>query len=238
MTQWLAGNGFQVDHVGAGKNIIEFSGTAEQVAQAFHTQIHKFVVGGKEYWSNAGDPQVPEALALVVSGVASLNNFERRPLSRRIPVSEIIANAQSRPNLTFDFQSGYYYGVGPGDFATIYNSTPLIQSGNDGTGQTIAVVADSNINLQDVTSFRGAFGLLNTPDNHTTVVLNGPDPGINPDEIEAVLDAEWAGGVAPGAANLGRQRRRQQCVQQASLADRRGCSAGRASRYSGRLVLR
>src|SRR5260370_14085871 len=93
-----------------------------------------------------------------------------------------------------------FYGLGPGDFATIYNSKPLISTGNDGTGQTIAIVGETNINVQDVQQFRSMFGLP-ANFNATNVVLNGEDPGITSigEEGEADLDVEWSGAVAPGA---------------------------------------
>src|SRR5205823_3389803 len=93
-----------------------------------------------------------------------------------------------------------FYGLGPGDFATIYNSKPLIAAGNDGTGQTIAVVGETNINVVDVQSFRQMFGLSANFDS-TNVILNGEDPGITStgEEGEADLDVEWSGATAPGA---------------------------------------
>ncbi len=90
--------------------------------------------------------------------------------------------------------------MGPADFATIYNSAPLL-SGTpkvDGTGQTIAIVGESNINVADVTDFRTIFNL---PQNFSAanIILNGSDPGINGSEGESDLDVQWAGAVAPGA---------------------------------------
>jgi subtilase family serine protease len=92
--------------------------------------------------------------------------------------------------------------MGPGDFATIYNTAPLL-SGNpkiDGTGQTIAIVGETNINVKDVQDFRTMFGLPANFDA-TNVILNGEDPGITSrgEEGEADLDVEWSGAVAPGA---------------------------------------
>jgi len=66
----------------------------------------------------------------------------------------------------------------------------------DGTGQTIAVVGETNINIQDVRDFRSMFGL---PAKDPNIILNGPDPGINDDEREADLDVQWSGAVAKGA---------------------------------------
>src|SRR5271157_1067300 len=48
ITDWLTSQGFQVNRVGAGRTVIEFSGTAGTVRQAFHTEIHKFVMNGEE----------------------------------------------------------------------------------------------------------------------------------------------------------------------------------------------
>ena len=56
---------------------------------------------------------------------------------------------------------------------------PLWNSGINGTGQTIAIVGETNINIQDVRDFRSLFGL---PVNDPQIILNGPDPGIQVDE--------------------------------------------------------
>ena len=207
VTGWLTSQGFQVSHVAAGRTVIEFSGTAGQVRQAFHTEIHKFVVKGEEHWANASDPQIPAALTPVVAGFASLNNFPKRPMSRRLGTfSKSQATGVVRPLFTFPYGSGYLLAVGPTDFATIYNVLPLWSTCTggtciDGTGQTIAVVEQSDINPQDVADFRSMFGL---PTNITylNTIYNGPDPGIlfsTGDEGEAALDVEWAGAVAKGA---------------------------------------
>jgi hypothetical protein len=204
VTDWLTAQGFQVNHVAAGRTVIEFSGTAGQVRQAFHTEIHKFVVNGKEHWANASDPQIPAALKPVVAGFASLNNFPRKKMIHHLGTfSKSKAAGQVRPLFTYPYGSGYLFGVGPADFATIYNVLPLWSASPaiDGTGVTIGIVSDSNINIQDVQDFRKMFGL---PANNPTIILNGPDPGIllpsiGGDEDEADLDVEWAGAVATGA---------------------------------------
>jgi subtilase family serine protease len=75
ITGWLESRGFQVTEVAAGRRSIEFSGTAEQVENAFHTQIHRYQWNGIEHVANASDISIPAALAPVVAGVASLHNF-------------------------------------------------------------------------------------------------------------------------------------------------------------------
>jgi hypothetical protein len=199
VTDWLTSQGFQVNRVATGRTVIEFSGTAGAVRQAFHTEIHKFVVNGEEHWANASDPQIPAALAPVVAGFASLNNFPRQPTLERVGAfSRSKATGEVRPLMTGP--TGSYYALGPTDFATIYNVLPLWQASQpiDGTGQTIAIVAESNIDVQDARDFRNVFGL---PANDPQIIVNGPDPGVTRTgaESEAVLDTEWSGAVAKNA---------------------------------------
>ena len=198
VTDWLTTQGFQINRVAAGRTVIEFSGTAGQVRQGFHTEIHKFVVSGEEHWANATDPQIPAALAPVVAGLVSLHNFPRKPMVHRIGAfSRSKATGEVRPLFTYTDKTGTSYAVGPSDFATIYNVQPLWQAGTDGAGQSIAVVGQSNINIQDVRDFRSLFGL---PANDPEIILNGPDPGVvSTEEGEADLDVQWAGAVAKNA---------------------------------------
>src|SRR5208283_2618358 len=204
VTQWLASQGFTIEKVYSGKTVIEFSGNAAQLQAAFATPIHNYEVNGKTYVANANDPQIPAALAPVVAGIVSLNNFPRQSHVRLAGQARKIAGTPGlQPLFTFPngSASGNFYGVAPGDFATIYNSKGLIAAGNDGTGQTIAVVGETNINAADVQAFRQMFGLSANFDA-TNVILNGEDPGITSggEELEADLDVQWSGATAPGAA--------------------------------------
>ena len=201
LTGWLTGQGFRVTNVAAGRTVIEFSGTAGLVRQVLGTEIHRFRVSGKDHWANASDPQIPAALAPVVAGFASLNNFPRRPLVKDLGVfSRSRLTGEVKPLFTYPPCQGndctYNYALGPIDFATIYNVRPLWAKGTDGKGETIAVVGETNINPQDVADFRSMFDLQANAPN---IILNGPDPGINDEETEADLDVEWSGAIAKGA---------------------------------------
>lgn len=209
ITAWLEAQGFQVAGVSSGRTVIEFSGTAGQVQQAFHTAIHSYVVNGEQHWANASDPQIPSALAPAVAGVDSLNNFVRKAQHHRmgLPARSVAGEqTKAKPELTEQCGSNnegqilYCNLLAPYDFATIYNVLPLWNASSpiDGTGESIALIGRSNINLQDVASFRSLFGL---PANTPQVILDGPDPGItaDDDETEADLDVEWSGAVAKGA---------------------------------------
>ena len=197
VTDWLTRQGFQGIKVGAGRTAIEFSGNVAQVRNAFHTEIHQFNVDSKSRQANISDPQIPAALTPVVAGILSLHNFPRHSFRHDVGIRTATREVPGKPQFTTTSGCGTNhaqpcYVVGPADFAKIYN-IPLAL---DGTGQQIAIVADSNINPQDVTDFRTLFGLPNNPPN---IIPNGPDPGKNGDEGEADLDVQIAGMVAPNA---------------------------------------
>ena len=197
-TSWLSAKGFHGIQVGPGRTVIEFSGTAGQVRDAFHTEIHRYVVNGAQRFANSSDPQIPAALAPVVAGVVSLHNFPKVAHSHKLGnFHRSSAGGVIEPLFSFagcGSGSGQQCnGLGPADLAKIYN----IPSNLNGAGQTIAVVAQTNINVADAQEYRAMFGL---PVNDPVIVLNGPDPGIvSTDEPEADLDVQVSGAVAPQA---------------------------------------
>lgn len=196
---WLESHGFRVNRVAHGGMAIEFSGTASQVKEAFHTAIHLYAVNGANHFANASDPQIPVALTTVVAGVDTLHSFQKPPSIRVLGPAARIGNTSTwQPEFTFNGFFGAEHFLAPGDFAQIYNTASLYKSGIDGTGQSIAIVGRTNINLSDLQIFRIAFGL---PANNPQIILDGPDPGnfFGPEEAEADLDIEWSGAVAPKA---------------------------------------
>lgn len=211
---WLASHGFQVNTLAKGRVIIEFSGNAGQVKEAFHTEIHKYEVKGKDYWANSSNPQIPSNLTPVIAGIASLHNFPRKPLYRNVgvfpqerdtgrygPLSPFLPQVPLRSGGVCGLTGGTCHQLAPYDFATIYNVLPLWNASTpiDGTGQVIAIVGQSDIYLQDVSDFRRTFGL---PAPNLNIIYNGTNPfrlATQGDEEESDLDVEWSGAIAKGA---------------------------------------
>jgi hypothetical protein len=217
---WLQSQGFAVAKVSQGKTTIEFSGTAGQIESAFATKIHSFQLDGVTHIANIVDPQIPAALAPVIAGISPLNDFRPKPmhtvpLSRSATPAPTSANpramsiqpAGNQPNLTVPKTSGTgnEYFLTPADVATIYNTPNSTLNKNHtgslnltGSGVTIGIAGDSNVDLSNVANYRSLFGL---PAHTPTVTIDGSDPGTGSgDEVEALLDLEVASAVAPGAA--------------------------------------
>jgi subtilase family serine protease len=211
ITSWLRSHGFQVARVTNGRGLVEFSGTVAQVREAFHTEIHRYIINGEEHWANSSDPQIPSALTPLVGGVATLHNFLKHT---NLASMSHYAYVQRGPKGGVDFctvnqspcpSNDVVHALGPGDLSTIYNAPnslnvnppPVVINGD---AIKVGVVGRSNINLSDIQTFRSLFSLggIFTQNN---IVLDGPDPGDlgGLEEIEAILDTSWAGAAAPNA---------------------------------------
>jgi subtilase family serine protease len=208
LTTWLQSQGFTIVSVARGRNFIVFSGTAAQAENAFQTQIHNFEVNGETHFSNTTPISIPAALSGIVTGVRGLSNFLPKPASLK---------NRLRRNYYDSTSSGTY--LGPGDIATIYDMNGLYAAGYDGTGQTIAIMGQTDVYLADLLDFRTGFGLTTTISGCTvnssntitacdtsnlqyTLVTGYTDPGAPNtcgDLPEADLDIEWSGATAKGA---------------------------------------
>jgi hypothetical protein len=231
VSAWLESYGFRIDTVPAGKMSIIFSGTAGQVRDAFHTEIRRLNVNSQQHIANMTPPEVPAALAPVIAGIHSLHDFFPHPTVHG--AGPIVRDAKTgrwqpapgeasknhpgsgggSPLLTFSDNGTEFLAVGPQDFYTIYNETPLLNASKpiNGAGQTLAVIEPTDINKADVTTFRSQFGLPAYPatPNSTQGGVNWifgvsgycSDPGFlgGDAQVEASLDAEWIGATAPAA---------------------------------------
>lgn len=189
VTEWLQNKGFSNLHVARSRTWVSFDGTAGVVQSAFRTSIHNYTLRGETHLANASEPQLPVALRGVADHIRGLSKF---PIKPRIKV---------QPRFTSSI-SGAHFLV-PDDWATIYDVQPLYSAGLDGTGVTIAVMGESDVELSDLRAFRSAANL--PAKDPTIVVVGNTDPGLqftSGDEGESDLDLEWAGAIAKNATIL------------------------------------
>jgi subtilase family serine protease len=201
VTRWLAQSGFAVNTVYPGGMVIDFSGTAGQVRNAFHTEIHHLSVDGVAQIANMSDPKIPTALAPAIVGIASLHDF-------RPQFDYTIGGSTSNP----------LYSVVPADLWTIYNFTQAFAAGYTGVNQTIYLIEESLMyDTADWTAFYQSFLSKSFPNtqmpqpfapvapsspnyNNNCKLPNPPAQGKYSEAAqEATLDAEYASAAAPGA---------------------------------------
>lgn len=186
---WLQAHGFTVGYVYPTTMVMDISGTAGQIREAFHTEIHYLEVNGEQHFANMSDPRIPVALAPAVAGLVKLYDFK--------------AHNMARPRIPKYTLGGGDYSVTPADWQTIYNLNPLYRAGIYGQGQTVVVVEDTNSYGSDFSTYQTTFGLGGYGGSLTTVHPNDAgnctNPGTNGDDGEADLDVEMVAAIAPGA---------------------------------------
>ena len=180
--RWFVAHGFEVVRDSQFRTALVVAGTAAQVEGALAAPIGRFTRGGQTYHAPLADPSLPESIAASVRGIVGLDDLPKfRPLA-------VVQGGQT--------------ALVPGDFAAAYGVAPLHAAGLTGAGHSIAVIARSNFRDSDVALFSSNF--LHFQLAPVRVLARpGADPGILPDEgerIEVLLDTEWAGSLAPGAA--------------------------------------
>jgi len=216
--QWLSGKGFRI--VDCSPRGMTTVATVAQAESAFATNLIASSNGA--VYANANDPQVPARLAGVIGSIEGLDDA-RHSLALAIQPPGLRANAiaaslnrsgamqQSRRRLRNqnrtvliadavpDYNDGLGLAFGPADLWTFYDETPLLNAGtNGGAGDCVAVVEDTDYYSPSVAPFDSNFSLPGA--SVTRVLADGTNPGRNGDEIEALLDIEWAHAVAPDAA--------------------------------------
>jgi subtilase family serine protease len=182
---WLERQGFTIDGVSRSKNRVTFSGTAGQVAAAFGAALHYYSVNGETHYAPSNDLSVPATLSSVVQSIMNLSSFRPKP------------HVKAKPSFTSG-QSGNNF-LTPKDVATVYDIAAAYNSGYTGTGQSIAVVGQSEVYLSDVENFQNAAGLT-VKDPTLVLVPNSGSPAVSSgDEAESDIDMEYSGGIGTGA---------------------------------------
>jgi hypothetical protein len=179
--RWLVEHGLDVVRDSPYRLTVVVAGTVAQVEAALATPIRLFRRRNRVHRGPANEPLLPESLAISVRGVLGLDDLPRfRPLVR-------LASGET--------------ALGPQDFAAAYGVAPLQAAGLTGAGRSIAVVARSNFDDSDVSAFSTLFGIPLHPVRKFADPAN--DPGIvgaDGEETEVLIDTQWAGALAPGAA--------------------------------------
>jgi len=195
VSAWLQSQGFQVAPLPKSRAWVEFSGTAAQVEQAFHTQVASVATPSGTRFVLSQAISIPAALVPVVQGLVSLDGALSAPaLTQPQPLSISAVDLAAQASL------GHSAALTPQLAAQLLHFDTLHASGTNGAGETIAIAARSDVDAADIAAFRAAFGLFASA---LKMLPIGPDPGLasglNQDQAAATLAVSWAGAAAPEA---------------------------------------
>ncbi len=198
---WLESHGLTVNQVHAGRGAIEFSGNAAHLAEAFHASLHRYSYEGRSFTANNNTPTIPAALAPVVGGIVSLTSIA--PKSYLNTLGKVNYNPRThmaKPLWSVPVPgSTPSFAVAPIDFYAQYDLNSVYANNINGYSQWIAIISASNIDVTVVKDYQSIFSI---PSFLPEVVVDGEDPGMNDDAVEAYTDVELAISVAPRAKVL------------------------------------
>ncbi|MGO8996597.1 MAG: protease pro-enzyme activation domain-containing protein, partial [Polyangiaceae bacterium] len=199
-SSWLASQGMTVHEPSRLGARVTFTGTVAQIEAAFQTEMHTYSVRDESHYAMAFPPSLPADIGEHVLAVYNAHDFYAKHSKPQVRV----VNPQATcPAGALNCTTGTD-GIAPPDWSVIYDVGPLYNPGIAGTlitgaSVTIAVVGVTEISQTDLTAFRTRYGFASNPITMTLVPNTGAAQAANGAGIEAVLDTEWSGAIAPKA---------------------------------------
>ena len=154
---YMRGHGLHLER--SGLLTLSFHGSAAAASRAFHVGLSSYR-GADGHVFRAPDAAVrlPAAISPLVSSVTGLDTATK--LQSLATGPELTPHTAVPAPCTAASRAKHLYGgYLPGDLATAYGHRSLIEGGNDGHGESIALVEFSNYKSSDISSFKSCFGL-------------------------------------------------------------------------------
>ncbi len=176
---WLKSEGFVLDRNIDPKRLNIFAHhSVSEVGRVFQVKFSRVATADGEFSSAVTTPSVPAAYAPSILGVLGLQ-------------------PHIRFHKHYTLTKPHGSDLAPADVRYAYN----VPSGLTGAGQAIAVIMEGPGPVSsDLSKFWSMCNSTQTPDNYTTISIDGGAESPSGAEFEGALDVEWAGGMAPGAA--------------------------------------
>lgn len=185
VTAYLRSNRLQIVDVSTNRQIVNIRGSMDNVEKTFSVSISDYNIDGRVAYAPLNDPSVPADMAGMISNVAGLEN-----------VARYHHHAQLQPNPGKPRQ-GPQGGFTPTDLRTAYDVNPLLQAGNNGANQTVALFELDGYTPSDVNTYLQQYN-LGAP-RYSNVLVDGATNTAGQGAIEVELDMEVVSAIAPGA---------------------------------------
>jgi kumamolisin len=191
--QALQRAGFRITGTYDNRTLLDVAGPASIANKYFNTEIHAvYQIGHGVRYANARPAITPADIQNDVVAISGFDNLDKAQFQY----------VRGRPHsISPDNVGGPLHGpdggFGPVALATGFDFP--VQHGFDGTGHAVANVAGT-VKNSDIASFASFFGVTRTGKIHRILIegtgkWNPGDPAV----VEATLDVETMGTLAPGA---------------------------------------
>ncbi len=196
VADFAASYGLKVERAHANSGNVILEGTVQQCEAAFQVSLREYVHGAMRYRGRTGPVSIPQALDGIVTAVLGL---DARPQAQTLPNAPTPAPAPSTPASPSSIASGHGPTVQytPPQLAQLYGFPE-----HDGHGQCIGIIVLGGGYAREQMAAYFAQLRLPMPDI-VDVLLPGADntlgTGNENADIEAQIDIQIAGAIAPGA---------------------------------------
>ena len=184
---WLQSHGFTIDNLSDDR--ITFSGTADQIQQAFGAELHHYRSNNETHFAPATDLSLPPALAPVTAAVLHLSDFRPKPSVRAI-----------RPDYTTLSNQAHF--LGPEDLYDMYDLSTFLGAPNSGEFQSLTIVGQSFVNTgypSMIYNFQSLFRYGSLGINPVIVPGSGNE-AIHPGDVgESEIDLEYSSSLLKDA---------------------------------------
>lgn len=197
LIQFLQNAGFTITHTYNHRLLLDFSGTIQQVEQAFHVILHTYTgPDGHSYYANDSDPLLPMRFAHDIIAINGLDNalhwYPTQLFAHRLTTLSTSSLLTRCPQHNKNYMT-------PDQFAGAYNLNGLYRAHDLGEGQTVALFELSPFAKSDIMAYSACFGK-----SHTTIQAIPVGKHLTPDEgaLEVETDAELVLSAAPQLKTL------------------------------------
>lgn len=181
--QWAQSNGLAIAH-DPNSQVVQVTGTTEQISRAFGTSMHSYRSGGESYTAASTSAKLPPDVAAVTAGVVGVSASPKLQLG--------IGNAAVQPSSP---SSGTSYG--PADFTKFYQAPNTAT----GKGQQVSIIGEGDLTqvAKDLAAFENKFHLPPVPLNVIKVDGGSFDTS---GQQEWDLDTQYSSGFAPDISGI------------------------------------
>lgn len=183
---YLRSRGLTVTGATANRLAVNASGTAAEVERAFGTSLSRWHDGreNRDFTANDAVVSLPRDVASLVTSVAGLNDHYQRHHSHVRPDAPRVGGGPAG-------------GYTPAELRGAYAMNPLVDSGNNGSGQKIGMLEYATFEQKNITAYDDHYRTGSpTP---TVRPVSGGNSTLGDAQVEVELDIEVAHAIAPKA---------------------------------------
>ena len=191
------------------RTLLDVAAPAGQVEKAFglHLRVYRSREDGRTFYAPDAEPQIPFALASLVTGVVGLSNASRwqphlHPHSSLAPafdVAAILDPYSTDPAAPLQIGTGVSGGLAPSDIKAAYNLSSVAQNGS---GQTLGLFELDGYTASDIAAYETQYGLPSVPLQNVLVDSVTGVPSTTSGPAEVTLDIELQAALATGASKI------------------------------------